>query len=107
MNCVRELAKRVASDVNAHGRRVQEISEELTARKADDIAEVVESIESLVQANREVQERMADAETRLGEHSRALDSFVLQARTDALTGLPNRRALDAEIGSANPPNHSG
>ena len=97
MNCVRELAKRVASDVNAHGRRVQEISDELTSRTPDGIAEVVESIASLVQANRELQDRMADAETQLRAHSRALDSFVVEARTDALTGLPNRRALDAEI----------
>jgi diguanylate cyclase (GGDEF)-like protein len=94
---VRDLAVRMAKDANAHGRQVHEISNELTSVKWSDVESVVGAVARLVQANQQLEQRMNEAETRLGEHSRALETYVVEARTDALTGLPNRRFLDAEI----------
>jgi diguanylate cyclase len=99
LRCVRDLALRVAKDVDGHGLRVQQINDKLTMRKAGDLDAVVTAVDHLVKANKQLLVRMADAEARMCEHSKALELYVLETRTDALTGLPNRRALDAELTS--------
>jgi diguanylate cyclase len=96
---VRDLALRVAKDVDWHAVRVQQINDKLAVRRESDLDAVVGAIDNLVQANKQLLLRMADTETRMCEHARALETYVLEARTDALTGLPNRRGLDAELTS--------
>lgn len=48
-------------------------------------------------ANELLQQRIADAEQTLVEQSQQLASYMNEARTDALTGLANRRAFDDEL----------
>ncbi|MGV3605363.1 MAG: GGDEF domain-containing protein [Planctomycetaceae bacterium] len=48
-------------------------------------------------ANELLQKRIADAEQTLADQTEQLESYMNEARTDALTGLPNRRAFDDEL----------
>jgi len=50
------------------------------------------------QANEHLRRRLDEAEASLQSKSEELQSYMTEARTDALTGLPNRRAFDDELG---------
>ena len=89
-----EVAAKVAADVGDHSSRVEEINEELSASKDRDTDAVVGAVAKLVEANNVMQQRLASAEVKLQEQTRLVESVSAEARTDPLTGLANRRALD-------------
>jgi diguanylate cyclase len=51
----------------------------------------------LADTNKATQERLASAERKLREQAQEIESHASEARTDALTLLPNRRAFDEEL----------
>jgi diguanylate cyclase len=51
----------------------------------------------IMHANEHLRRRLDEAESSLQCKSEELQSYMTEARTDALTGLPNRRALDDEL----------
>ncbi len=51
-----------------------------------------------LQLNAKLEQRLNDVESRLHEHTENITDFMTEARTDGLTGLPNRRAIDDELG---------
>lgn len=50
-----------------------------------------------LQLNAKLEQRLSDVESRLHEHTENITDFMTEARTDGLTGLPNRRAIDDEL----------
>jgi diguanylate cyclase len=50
-----------------------------------------------LQLNARLEQRISEVESRLHEHSENITDFMTEARTDGLTGLPNRRAIDDEL----------
>jgi diguanylate cyclase len=60
-------------------------------------AVVLHLLAQIADANHRLQQRLDDAETRLNHQSAELQEFLSEARTDGLTRLPNRRALDEEL----------
>lgn len=88
-----ELAARVATDVGAHNSRVREISDDLTEGDSD-TTKVVGAVANLLAANQQMQAQLENAEARLREQAQKMESVEAQARTDAMTGLANRRAFD-------------
>jgi len=91
------LAKRVATHVGEHSSRVEKINAELSSSDADEPEAVIDAVTKLIEANGTMQRQLGDAETRLQKQARLIKSHAVQARTDALTGLANRRAFDDEI----------
>ncbi len=89
-----EVAAKVTADVGDHSSRVKEINEELTSSKVRDTDAVVGAVAKLVEANNLMQQRLTSAEVKLREQARLVESTAAEARTDPLTGLANRRALD-------------
>ena len=94
---VEELTTRVATDVGTHNTRVKEINDELASKEAPDSEAVVTTVAKLVAVNRQMQQRLAEAETKLQEQSKELETQAAEARTDILTRLPNRRAFEDEV----------
>ena len=92
-----ELAARVATDVGEHSSRVEEINAELTAGDVHETEVVVGAVDKLLAANNQMQQQLASAEERLREQEQEIESRAAEARTDALTGLANRRAFDDEL----------
>jgi diguanylate cyclase len=92
-----ELAARVAADVGQHSHRVEAINEELHAADVGEPEAVVKAIANLMEANNQMQQQLTSAEGKLQEQAKQIQIEATAARTDALTGLANRRALDDEI----------
>jgi diguanylate cyclase len=97
MGRVSELTTAVAQDVGEHNKSVQAISDELRSVAQSDPSAVAAIVCKLLVANQELQGRLEQAEGTLQTHSRELRDAVETARTDALTGLVNRRALDEKL----------
>ena len=93
---LQSLASRIAADVGQHNSRVQAISAELEQDKGD--AEiVVAAVAQLLEANAKMHEQLESAEEKLKNQAEELQTHITEARTDALTGLFNRRAFDHEL----------
>ena len=94
---LRDLAQNVAADVGAHNSLVVNISDQLDSIKNSDDTSgtaVRDAVARLLNANSTLQDRLADAERKIQIQSEELRLQQSEARTDSLTGLPNRRAFD-------------
>ena len=94
---VQELTTAVAHGVGEHNSRVAKISDELTACDSATEEEVLAAVARLLEANEHMHRELSVAEDQLLAHARAIEAHVAEARTDALTGLVNRRALDQTL----------
>ncbi len=90
------LTQRVAADVSAHTQKVVHINERLLPVQ-NEPERILTAITDLIQANESMQGQLEAAQDRLNKQSVQLESTARQARTDALTGLANRRALEETL----------
>jgi len=94
---VSDLTADVASDVGDHQSQIRDLSAELAGVARGDAAAVAAVVYKLLAANQDLESRLERAELKLQAHSRQLRDVALASRTDPLTGLMNRRALDEEL----------
>ncbi len=94
---VQGLTTKVASQVGEHNLRVQAINDQLTSGDKQDPQSITNAVTRLVEANAWMQQQLDSAETKLESQARLIESHVNEARTDALTGIANRRAFDEEM----------
>jgi diguanylate cyclase len=94
---LQDLAVHMAANVDEHGSQVEAINQELTSPDGRESKTVVSAVTKLIQANQRLQKQLTSAEEKLHEQARLVEVHAVEARTDALTGLANRRALDDEI----------
>jgi diguanylate cyclase len=90
---VQRVTQDVAANVGAHSKQVHAISTELQESGCD----VTALIARLISANDSMEKQLEDAESRMKDQAAMIEVHVTEARTDALTGLANRRAFDDEI----------
>src|SRR5262245_2276941 len=93
---LQDLTRRVAAEVDHHAERVEEITAQL-ANDDNDEAAVIAAVSQLVDANRRMQRQLDTAEQRLEAQAAQIESHAVEARTDPLTKLANRRAFDDEL----------
>ncbi|MEM9354050.1 MAG: GGDEF domain-containing protein [Planctomycetota bacterium] len=92
---IRDLAMNVASDVDEHNTLVKSISSELDAMKGKGSSDdVLSAVGRILSANETLESRLAAAEQKISMQAEELKVQQAEARTDALTGLANRRAFD-------------
>jgi diguanylate cyclase len=94
---IRELAGRVAQQVDEHSHKVEEISDELAAIEGPGEQDVLFSVNKLLNVNEEMKAKLQAAEDRLQAQARQIESHAVEARTDPLTQVANRRALEDEL----------
>jgi len=91
----------VAHDVGQHRSRIAALSEELSAAQSSTEGRPAESllhaVAEILQINARLQDRLLTAEEKLRHQAKQVESWMAAARTDPLTGLPNRRALDGAL----------
>ncbi len=95
-----DLAQNVASDVGAHNTLVGNINDQLGAlqNSGGEGGKVVrEAVTKMMDANKKLQDRLEDAERKIQIQAEEIRTRQSEARTDALTKLPNRRAFDAVL----------
>ena len=97
LGCLRKMASTVAGELGEHSTRVEEINGELAADKLHEPAKILNVVTRLVDANKTMQGRLDQAEDRLREQVRLVESHAAEARTDALTLVGNRRAFEKDI----------
>jgi diguanylate cyclase len=94
---LQELAQRMATNVGQHSSRVEEINQELTLADGQTPEAVVAVVAKLIDANHGMQHQLIAVEQKLHEQALLVELRAAEARTDALTGLANRRALDLAL----------
>lgn len=94
---IHKLTADVDSDVGRHATRVAEISGGLSGDQQLTISAAEDAATQLLEANRLLQQDLATAKEELQAQRRQLDSYMVEALTDALTGMANRRKFDQEL----------
>ena len=104
LNLLRGLSKWTdgfASDVSHYRRAVDTACERFSSVEQEEAkpgkGSVVGMLAQIVEANDDLQQRLGRAETTLQNQAEEIAGYMSEARTDPLTGLPNRRVFDDEI----------
>jgi len=96
-----ELVNRMTEDVDKHQLEIQHVSQELASAQVGERGGVTDfvlkTVAEIMQVNERLHTRLNDAEGKLQEQAQQIESQLVEARTDPLTGLPNRRAFDDEL----------
>jgi diguanylate cyclase len=97
LGSLQKMASTVAVELGEHSTRVEEINGELTNDNFHEPAKILNVVTKLVDVNKTMQGRLDQAEDRLREQVRLVESHSAEARTDALTLVGNRRAFETDI----------
>jgi diguanylate cyclase len=88
-------------DVADYREEMEILAERVNTIRADGEAPgasiVLDLLSQILSANQRLKQRLGEAETRLSRQSVEMQGYLSEARTDCLTHLPNRRALDEEL----------
>lgn len=104
-SAARRMADAVAGvrgDVNEHQGQLERVNQDLLALHDDDDERrspnsVLGAVTEILQINARLHSQLLLAEKKLEEQGREIDAWMAEARTDTLTGLPNRRAFDDAV----------
>lgn len=97
LSMVRTIAdstNNIATDISQYQSRMHELVEMSRNLSGKDAEELKPILDQILIANNVMQDRLEAAEKKLEQQRSQLESYLTEARTDALTGLPNRRAFD-------------
>jgi diguanylate cyclase len=95
---VRELVGGVATNVDRHRLDLAELNAALAESDRTSAAEVVlDTVNRVVQANERLQGELSSAKAKMDRQAEQIEFYLIESRTDRLTGLPNRRAFDEEL----------
>ena len=94
---LKDLAGHMAAGVGQHSDRVEEINLELTEHEPQGPECVISAVARLIESNQSMQWQLGEVEEKLHEQARLVETKSAEARTDVLTGLPNRRAFDDQV----------
>jgi diguanylate cyclase len=94
---VHAITARVAAQVGEHHTKMQAINDELSHADGSDIDTIMATVNRLVEANVQMQTQLQTAEKKMDDQARTIECYISEARTDALTGIFNRRAFDEEL----------
>ena len=94
---LKKHAESMAASVDAHQTKIQAVNNSLLDGDQASAEDVVNVVNDLIEANKNMQRQLADAQNRIHEQSMELESAERRAETDSLTRVPNRRAFDRQL----------
>ena len=94
---VQSVAVTVDGSMDRHISRVAAFNDEVVQNVAKDPKAILRAAKQLLEANVQLQEELHSAREQVSVKQRQIESYISDARTDALTGIANRRAFDYEI----------
>lgn len=88
-----------SGNVSDYQAMLGQLSEEAQVRAGSPPTEhrIVAMLQKIMHSNAQLQTRLEAAERRLETQTQQIQSYLTEARTDALTGLANRRAFDQKL----------
>ncbi len=93
MKHVQGIATNVDEQVDQHSLNLSSINEQVT----NDPNSVLKAVKRLFKANVRLHDELSTAQVQINEKQHQLESYMAEARTDALTGVANRRAFDEQM----------
>lgn len=96
LESLNSVADLVVSELRSHKRSVGNIITALSA-SGDETQAVTDALANLLKANQEMEERILSAEAKLEEQAKELHARSVEAHTDGLTQLVNRRTFREEL----------
>jgi diguanylate cyclase (GGDEF)-like protein len=91
------LTARTAFDVDQHSSQLETLNDSLTKADKRDMTMIVDMVAKLIRANRHMQTNLAATEGKLREQAQQIRVRAAETRTDTLTLLANRHALEDEL----------
>jgi diguanylate cyclase len=88
------LSELVLDNVSNHSVKLKSVGEELANPDGVDADKVLEAVDKIISANQQMQNELENAQRQLAEQQEIIEQTMMQAKSDALTGLANRRAVD-------------
>lgn len=86
-----------SGNVSRYQDQLGAISKSVSADPKASSPKVMELLEQIMLSNQDLKKRLDAAEVQLDRQTRQIESYLSEARTDALTGLANRRAFDQRL----------
>ncbi len=91
-------AHQYSGDVSQHQALLDSLSQAVAGEGQSPSSEqVVALLQKVVRSNNELKRKLSQAETQLDQKSQQIKWYLTEARTDALTGLANRREFDQQL----------
>jgi diguanylate cyclase len=95
-------AEQLNLDVGTHNTEIQAVGRHLTGMKVDESMREVQQtllgeITSVLEANKQLEDDLTYARLRMEEQAQELDRTRREARTDALSGVANRKGFDEKL----------
>jgi diguanylate cyclase len=97
LQSLRDVTTKVTSQVDQHNLRLNEASLMLESPEPSAGTVVLAATSLLITANQQLQTELASAKNEIERQREQMDSVMAESRTDALTKLANRRAVDLEL----------
>lgn len=91
------LANKVDDDIDCHSFRIEQIAADLRDATGNTPDDVLKAAARILIANRRLQQDLSAAQKEIQRQHQEVASLVAEARTDTLTGLPNRRSFDEDL----------
>ena len=91
------LAAKVDDDIDCHSFRIEQIGVELRDATGSTPDDVLKAAARILIANRRLQKDLSAAQKEIQRQRQEVASLAAEARTDTLTGLPNRRSFNEEV----------
>ncbi|GIW99971.1 MAG: GGDEF domain-containing protein [Pirellulaceae bacterium] len=97
MQGLAQLTTRVSGEVSRYQSELSSLQERFANASDLPPEQLQDLLTRMMQINHDLQLRLVDAEQRLEVQTHEVESYLEESRTDALTGLLNRRAFDAQL----------
>lgn len=96
---IQRIAETMAGNLQSHQSAISDVDGKLQSIdvEQDGVDAVVAIVAEIVEHNATIQNQLAEAQFRVDELAREIESQHQEARTDALTGCANRRAFDETV----------
>ncbi|HWB09599.1 MAG TPA: GGDEF domain-containing protein [Pirellulales bacterium] len=91
------LAVKLDDDIDCHSFRLEQIGVELRDSGNNKAEDVLKSVARILIANRRLQQDLSSAHKEIQRQRAEVASLSAEARTDTLTGLPNRRSFNEDL----------
>ncbi|HEV3344736.1 MAG TPA: GGDEF domain-containing protein [Pirellulales bacterium] len=91
------LAVKLDDDIDCHSFRLEQIGVELRDSASNKAEDVLKSVARILIANRRLQQDLSSAHKEIQRQRAQVASLSAEARTDSLTGLPNRRSFNEDL----------
>lgn len=88
------LSGQVLDEVSNHSVTLKSFSEQLTNTEALEPHKILDAVDKIIAANQQMQNDLENAQLKLAQQQEIIEQTTIQSKSDSLTGLASRGAVD-------------